>query len=98
MCRECFAHPRSEGAGMHRPRWLVAFLPLVLIAAAASFAAPGEPDHPQPPWSDTGDTDAGGHERSSGVDGNVVVGMPGSLRADVLAIAVKAPPHAHDDA
>ncbi len=94
---------------MHRPRWGVALLPLVLVVAAAMIANPAhaaaadgfsssfETGDPQPTWSDTVDTDAAGHDRSSGVDGNVVTGMPGSLRADVLAIAVDAQPNANEN-
>ncbi|MEU7904524.1 GH92 family glycosyl hydrolase [Actinoplanes sp. NPDC049118] len=93
---------------MHRPRWGVALLSVTLIATAASvamgrgalaaaatsFASSFETDDPQPSWTDTVDQDAG----SSGVDGNVVVGMPGSLRGHVTAIAVNAEPNGNEGA
>ena len=66
-------------------------------ADPAAFASSFEPDDPQPTWTDTVDTDAAGNPRSSGVDGNVVVGMPGSLRGHVTAIAVNAQPNANEN-
>ena len=84
---------------MRRPRWIVATLPLSLVgsmmmgapaqAAAPDFASSFETGQPQPDWSDT-------TERASGVDGNVTVGMPGSLRGNVTAIAVSAEPNANE--
>ena len=91
---------------MHRPRWGVALLSVTLIAAAAAVATGGaaaaaaatsfrssfETDDPQPTWTDTVDAAAG----SGGVDGNVVVGMPGSLRGHVTGIAVNAEPNSNE--
>ena len=88
---------------MHRPRWGAALLSVTLITAAAavttggsaaaaaagSFRSSFEADDPQPAWTDTVDAEAG----SGGVDGNVVVGMPGSLRAHVTGITVNAEPN-----
>nr|BFE68994.1 hypothetical protein GCM10020092_022950 [Actinoplanes digitatis] len=93
---------------MHRPRWGVALLSVTLIATAATLALGGgaraaaggafassfETEDPQPDWTDTVDADAG----SSGVDGNIVTGMPGSLRGDVTAIAVNAEPNGNEGA
>ncbi|MEV4702354.1 GH92 family glycosyl hydrolase [Actinoplanes sp. NPDC049316] len=90
---------------MHRPRWGVALLSVSLVAAAAavasggaahaaaaaSFASSFETDDPQPTWTDTVDGD-----RSSGVDGSVAVGMPGSLRGHVIAIAANAQPNPNE--
>ncbi|RSM53875.1 alpha-mannosidase, partial [Actinoplanes sp. ATCC 53533] len=87
---------------MHRPRWGVALLSVTLVtaaaavatggaalaAAAASFGSSFETDDPQPTWTDTVDAAAG----SDGVDGNLTVGMPGSLRGHVTAVAVNAEP------
>src|SRR5690349_10984133 len=90
---------------MHRPRWGVALLSVTLIAttasvapggaalaAAGSFASSFETGDPQPDWTDTVDAAAG----SGGVDGTVVVGMPGSLRGHVTAIAVNAEPNSSE--
>ncbi|MEU8236482.1 GH92 family glycosyl hydrolase [Actinoplanes sp. NPDC048967] len=91
---------------MHRPRWGVALLSVTLIAAAAAVATGGaaaaaaatsfrssfETDDPQPTWTDTVDAAAG----SGGVDGTVVVGMPGSLRGHVTGIAVNAEPNSNE--
>jgi len=96
---------------MHRPRWGVALVPIILIAAAAAVAFGGtasaaeagafgssfEPDDPQPTWNDTVDTAADGTPRTSGVDGNVVVGVPGSLRAHVTDIEVNAEPNSNEN-
>jgi hypothetical protein len=95
---------------MHRPRWGVALLSVALVATlgvmigspaqaaeAGDFASSFEPDDPQPTWTDTVDTDAAGEPRSSGVDGTVAVGMPGSLRGHVTAIAVNAQPNANEN-
>ena len=96
---------------MHRPRWGVAMLPIVLIAAASAVAFPGmaaaaaadtfsssfETDDPQPTWSDTVDTGADGKPRTSGIDGNVVVGIPGSLRGHVTKIEVNAQPNSNEN-
>nr|WP_189078370.1 GH92 family glycosyl hydrolase [Mangrovihabitans endophyticus] len=60
-------------------------------AAEASFASSFEPDDPQPTWTDQVDGD-----RSSGVDGNVTVGMPGSLRDHVVDIAANAQPNSNE--
>ena len=49
-------------------------------AAAGSFASSFEADDPQPTWTDTVETDAAGAPRSSGVDGDVTVGIPGNSR------------------
>src|SRR5690348_13825355 len=90
---------------MHRPRWGVALISVSLIAAAAAVATGGaahaaaatsfrssfEPDDPQPAWTDTVDG-----ERSSGVDGTVLAGMPGSLRQHVTAIAANAEPNSNE--
>ncbi|MFI7599216.1 GH92 family glycosyl hydrolase [Actinoplanes sp. NPDC049681] len=90
---------------MHRPRWGVALLSVSLVAAAAAVATGGaaqaaaaasfrssfEADDPQPAWTDTVEDD-----RSSGVDGTVVVGMPGSLRQHVTAIAANAQPNPNE--
>jgi len=87
---------------MHRPRWGVALLSVTLVtaaaavttgggalaAAAASFGSSFETEDPQPTWTDTVDAAAG----SEGVDGNLTVGMPGTLRGHVTAIAVNAEP------
>ena len=91
---------------MHRPRWGVALVPLALIAsmtigsparaAAGSFGSSFETDDPQPTWTDTVETDAAGAPRSSGVDGNIAVGMPGSLRDRVIAIAANAQPNSSE--
>ena len=93
---------------MHRPRWGVALVPLTLMAsmtigspalaapAAGSFVSSFEADDPQPTWTDTVETDAGGDPRSSGVDGNIAVGMPGSLRDRVFAIAANAEPNSSE--
>src|SRR6266498_752222 len=62
-----------------------------------AFASSFEPDDPQPTWTDTVDRNAGGNPRSSGVDGNLVVGMPGSLRSHVIAIAVNTQPNANEN-
>ena len=90
---------------MHRPRWGVALLSVTMIATAASVATGGaafaaaasfgssfETDDPQPTWTDTVDTDADGDARTAGVDGTIVVGMPGSLRGHVTDVAVNAEP------
>ena len=91
---------------MHRPRWGVALLSVTLITAAAAVATGGaataaaatsfrssfEAEDPQPAWTDTVDAAAG----SGGVDGNVVVGMPGSLRGRVTGIAVNAEPNSNE--
>jgi predicted alpha-1,2-mannosidase len=91
---------------MHRPRWGVALLSVTLIAAAAAVAVGGaaaaaaatsfrssfETDDPQPTWIDTVDPEVG----SGGVDGTVVVGMPGSLRGHVTGIAVNAEPNSSE--
>ncbi|WP_438841159.1 GH92 family glycosyl hydrolase [Actinoplanes auranticolor] len=61
-------------------------------AAATSFRSSFETDDPQPTWTDTVDTAAG----SGGVDGTVIVGMPGSLRAHVTGIAVNAEPNSNE--
>ena len=97
---------------MHRPRWGAALVPLILIAAASAVAFGGsaaqaaaagefgssfEANDPQPAWSDTVDTDADGAKRSSGVDGNVAVGSPGSLRAHVTKVEVSAQPNANEN-
>ncbi|HEV7964764.1 MAG TPA: GH92 family glycosyl hydrolase [Actinoplanes sp.] len=96
---------------MHRPRWGVALVPLILITAASAvafggtaraaeagaFASSFEPADPQPTWSDTVDTGADGKPRTSGVDGNVVVGIPGSLRAHVTKIDVNAQPNSNEN-
>ncbi|MEV8508162.1 GH92 family glycosyl hydrolase [Actinoplanes sp. NPDC051475] len=90
---------------MHRPRWGVALLSVSLIAAAAAVATGGaaqaaaaasfrssfEADDPQPAWTDSVEGD-----RTSGVDGTVVVGMPGSLRQHVTAIAANAEPNPNE--
>ncbi|MGA5304970.1 GH92 family glycosyl hydrolase [Nucisporomicrobium flavum] len=90
---------------MHRPRWGAALLSVSLVAAAAtvagggaahaaaatSFASSFETDDPQPTWTDTVDGD-----HSSGVDGSVAVGMPGSLRDHVTAIAANAQPNPNE--
>ncbi|MET0415967.1 MAG: discoidin domain-containing protein, partial [Actinoplanes sp.] len=55
-------------------------------AAAPEFASSFETGQPQPDWTDT-------TERSSGVDGDVQAGMPGSLRGHVTAITVNAQPN-----
>ncbi|AGZ44993.1 alpha-1,2-mannosidase [Actinoplanes friuliensis DSM 7358] len=65
-----------------------------LAAAAESFTSSFETGEPQPTWTDTVDADAG----SEGVDGTVVVGMPGSLRSHVTAIAVNAQPNSSEGA
>ncbi|MET0496004.1 MAG: GH92 family glycosyl hydrolase, partial [Actinoplanes sp.] len=91
---------------MQRPRWGVALLSVTLIASAAavatgggalaaaagSFASSFETDDPQPTWTDTVDEDAG----SSGVDGVVVDGMPGSLRGHVIEITANAQPNSSE--
>jgi hypothetical protein len=94
---------------MHRPRWgVAAMLPLAIVAAmtngspahaaeATSFASSFETNDPQPTWTDTVDAGASGAPRSSGVDGNAVVGMPGTLRGKVTAIAVNAQPNANEN-
>ncbi|MDT4994742.1 MAG: hypothetical protein QOH97_4634 [Actinoplanes sp.] len=97
---------------MHRPRWSVALVPLVLLAAASALAFGGSAAHaaaagefsssfeasdPQPTWSDTVDTGANGTPRSSGVDGGVVIGTPGSLRGHVTRIEVNAQPNANEN-
>ncbi|MFB9359484.1 GH92 family glycosyl hydrolase [Actinoplanes nipponensis] len=61
-------------------------------AAAGSFRSSFETGDPQPDWTDTVDPEAG----SGGVDGTVVVGMPGSLRGHVTAIAVNAEPNGNE--
>ncbi|WP_433732205.1 GH92 family glycosyl hydrolase [Actinoplanes sp. CA-051413] len=61
-------------------------------AAATSFRSSFETDDPQPTWTDTVDAVAG----SGGVDGTVVVGMPGSLRGHVTGIAVNAEPNSNE--
>ncbi|WP_041832738.1 GH92 family glycosyl hydrolase [Actinoplanes sp. N902-109] len=90
---------------MHRPRWSVAVLSVSLVAAAAaatpggaaqaaaatSFSSSFEAGDPQPTWTDTVDGD-----RSSGVDGTIAAGMPGSLRAHVVAIAANAQPNSNE--
>ncbi len=86
---------------MRRPRWIVAVVPLTVVgammigtpahAAAPDFASSFETGQPQPDWTDT-------TERGSGVDGDVAVGMPGSLRGRVTAIAVNAEPNANEGA
>nr|WP_239079919.1 GH92 family glycosyl hydrolase [Actinoplanes brasiliensis] len=58
-------------------------------AKAAGFASSFEAGQAQPDWTDTS-------ERASGVDGTVIVGMPGSLRERVTAIAVNAQPNANE--
>ncbi|WP_067503947.1 GH92 family glycosyl hydrolase [Actinoplanes sp. TFC3] len=90
---------------MHRPRWSVAVVSVSMVAAAAaatpggaaqaaaatSFSSSFEAGDPQPTWTDTVDG-----ERSSGVDGTVNAGMPGSLRAHVTAIAANAQPNSNE--
>ncbi|WP_438871365.1 GH92 family glycosyl hydrolase [Paractinoplanes lichenicola] len=86
---------------MRRPRWIVAAVPLTMMgsmlmgapaqAAAPDFASSFEAGQPQPDWTDT-------TERASGVDGTVTVGMPGSLRGNVTAIAVNAQPNGNEGA
>ncbi|MFI7546638.1 GH92 family glycosyl hydrolase [Actinoplanes sp. NPDC049599] len=61
-------------------------------AAATSFRSSFEADEPEPDWTDTVDAAAG----SGGVDGAVVVGMPGSLRGHVTGIAVNAEPNSNE--
>jgi predicted alpha-1,2-mannosidase len=88
---------------MHRPRWGVALVPLALVAgltigsparaAESSFASSFETDDPQPAWTDTVETGPDGQPRADGVDGNVQVGIPGSLRERVVAIAANAQPN-----
>jgi len=86
---------------MFRPRWgVAATLPLVIVTAmiatgspaqateAGTFASSFEAGDPQPTWVDTVDTDASGAARSAGVDGNVAVGMPGTLRNHVTGVTV----------
>jgi predicted alpha-1,2-mannosidase len=96
---------------MYRPRWGVALVPLALIAAAGAvafggpaqaaeagaFASSFENGDAQPAWSDTVDTGPDGKLRSSGVDGTVVDGMPGTLRNHVTAIVVNAEPNSDEN-
>jgi predicted alpha-1,2-mannosidase len=91
---------------MHRPRRGAALVPLAIVAtmvtgspahaAPASFATSFETADPPPTWTDTVDTDASGAARSSGVDGTPVVGLPGSLRGRVVAIAANAQPNSNE--
>ncbi|MBM2621963.1 GH92 family glycosyl hydrolase [Actinoplanes sp. LDG1-06] len=60
-------------------------------AAAPDFASSFETGQPEPDWTDT-------TERAEGVDGTVIVGMPGSLRGRVTAIAVNAQPNGNEGA
>ena len=98
---------------MHRPRWGVALVPMILIAAASAVAFGGtafaraaaaetfgssfEASDPQPTWTDTVDTDAGGAPRTSGVDGNLAVGTPGSLQCHVTKVDVNAQPNSNEN-
>jgi predicted alpha-1,2-mannosidase len=96
---------------MHRPRWGVALVSVSLVAAASAvaiggaaqaaeagaFASSFETADPQPTWTDTVDTAADGTPRTSGVDGTVVVGMPGTLRGHVTAIGVNAQPNSSEN-
>nr|WP_246612394.1 GH92 family glycosyl hydrolase [Actinoplanes bogorensis] len=59
-------------------------------AAEPGFASSFEAGQPQPDWTDT-------TERANGVDGTVTVGMPGSLRGNVTAIAVNAEPNSGEN-
>jgi hypothetical protein len=58
------------------------------------FVSSFEPGDPQPAWADTVDTRPDGEPRRSGVDGNVVVGIPGSLRGRVIDIQANGQPNA----
>lgn len=90
---------------MHRFRWSVGILALSVVAAAAAvspgreahaaaaeaFTSSFEADDAAPDWTDT--VEAG---RSSGVDGTVDAGMPGSLRARVVQITANAQPNSNE--
>jgi len=86
---------------MRRPLWGAAIVPLTLLGALmigspahaagrVGFASSFEAADPQPDWTDT-------TERTSGVDGNLAVGMPGSLRGHVTSIAVDDQPNANEN-
>jgi len=91
---------------MHRPRRGAAMVSLALMASMAvgsparaaeeSFASSFEAGDPQPAWADTVETGPDGQPRKSGVDGNVVVGIPGSLRGRVIDIKANAQPNANE--
>jgi predicted alpha-1,2-mannosidase len=55
--------------------------PAHAAAGTAAFSSSFETTDPQPTWADTS-------ERASGIDGNVAVGMPGTLRNHVTGVTV----------